>query len=65
MKIFYLLIFLFFLSNAYAQVVPAENTVTVKDSAATKKSKTDTTVKKKIYNPKVAATRSAILPGLG
>lgn len=65
MKIFFLLISLFFLSNAYSQVVPAENTVTVKDSSATKKSTTDTTVKKKIYNPKVAAIRSAILPGLG
>ena len=65
MKIFYLLIFLFFLSNAYSQVVPAENTVTIKDSSASKKPSTDTTVKKKIYKPKVAATRSAILPGLG
>ncbi|HKC36435.1 MAG TPA: DUF5683 domain-containing protein [Chitinophagaceae bacterium] len=64
MKIFYLLIFLFSFATAYTQVVPAENTVTVKDSSASKKSKTDT-AKQKIYNPKVAATRSAILPGLG
>ena len=64
MKIFYLLISLFFLSNAYSQVVPAENTVAIKDSSATKKSKVDTT-KKKIYDPKVAARRSAIIPGWG
>jgi len=64
MKIFYLLISLFFLSNAYSQAVPAENTVVIKDSSATKKSKVDTT-KKKIYDPKVAARRSAIIPGWG
>ena len=64
MKIFYLLISLFFLSNAYSQVVPAENTVAMKDSSATKSSKVDT-VKKKIYDPKVAARRSAIIPGWG
>src|SRR6187431_2768214 len=63
MKFFYLLISLFFLSNAYSQV-PAENTVTIKDSSASKKSKTDTT-KKKIYDPKVAARRSALIPGWG
>lgn len=63
MKFFYLLISLFFLSNAYSQVVPAENIVVVNDSAS-KKSKTDTT-KKKIYDPKVAARRSAIIPGWG
>jgi len=64
MKFFYLLISLFFLSNAYSQVVPAENPVAINDSAASKKSRTDTT-KKKIYNPKVAARRSALIPGWG
>ena len=64
MKIFYLLISLIFLSNAYSQVVPAENTVTIKDSSASKKSKADTT-KKKVYDPKIAARRSAIIPGWG
>jgi len=64
MKIFYLFIFLFFLSNAYSQVVPAENPVAIKDSSATKKSKVDT-AKQKIYDPKVAARRSAIIPGWG
>ena len=63
MKFFYLLISLFFLSNAYSQAVPAENPVAI-DSAASKKSKTDTT-KKKIYDPKVAARRSALIPGWG
>ena len=64
MKIFYLLISLFFLSNAYSQVVPAENPVAIKDSSAPKKSKVDT-AKQKIYDPKVAARRSAIIPGWG
>ena len=64
MKFFYLLISLFFLNNAYSQVVPAENTVAIKDSTASKKSKTDTT-KQKVYNPKIAARRSALIPGWG
>ena len=63
MKFFYLLISLFFLSNAYSQV-PAETPLAVNDSAASKKSKTDTT-KKKVYDPKVAARRSALIPGWG
>jgi len=65
MKIFYLLIFLFFLSTAYSQVLPAENPVTIKDSSGSKNSQPDTSIKKKVYNPKVAAMRSAIVPGLG
>src|SRR6187200_27959 len=64
MKIFYLLISLFFLSNAYSQVVPAETTVAIKDSSGSKKSKVDTATQK-IYDPKVAARRSAIIPGWG
>src|SRR5580765_4523641 len=65
MKFFYLLISLFFLSNAYSQNVPAEKTVTIKDSSSSKKSKPDTTAKQKVYSPKVAARRSAIIPGWG
>ena len=65
MKIFYLLLFLFFLSTAYSQVVPTENTVAIKDSSGSKNSQPDTSIKKKVYNPKVAAMQSAILPGLG
>jgi len=64
MKIFYLFISIFFLSKAYSQVVPAENTVAIKDSSVAKKSKVDT-AKQKIYDPKVAARRSAIIPGWG
>ena len=63
MKIFYLLIFIFFLSKAYSQAVPSEKPVTIKDSTA-KKSKADT-AKQKVYDPKVAARRSAIIPGWG
>ena len=63
MKIFYLLISLFFLSDAYSQVVPAENPVPL-DTSASKKSKVDT-VKPKVHSPKIAARRSAIIPGWG
>jgi len=57
--------FLLFLNYAYSQVQPAENLIVKKDSSELKKIEPDTSVKKKIYNPKVAAIRSAILPGLG
>jgi hypothetical protein len=63
MKIFFLLISLFFLNNSYSQEVPADNPAAI-DSAESKKSKADT-AKKKIYNPKVAARRSALIPGWG
>ena len=65
MKIFYLLIFLFISVTAFSQVSPAENPDSIKDSAELKKSKADTSVKQKIYNPKIAARRSAIIPGWG
>ena len=65
MKFFYLLIFLLFLNNAYTQDQPAENLVVKKDSSELKKIEPDTSVKKKVYSPKAAAIRSAILPGLG
>ena len=45
-------------------MVPAETTVAIKDSSGSKKSKVDT-AKQKIYDPKVAARRSAIIPGWG
>jgi len=45
-------------------VAPAENPVKIKDSSASKISKSDTS-KQKVYNPKVAARRSAIIPGWG
>jgi len=65
MRFFYSFIFLFFLSSAYSQDNPAEKPVVIKDSSGIKKTESDTTVKKKYYSPKVAAIRSAILPGLG
>ena len=57
MKFFYLLISLFFLSTAHSQVTPT-------DSSASKKAKVDTT-KQRTWDPKVAARRSAIIPGWG
>src|SRR5688500_6242612 len=65
MRFFCLVIFIFFLTNAYSQDQPAENPVTKKDSAVVKKTEPDTSIKKKVYSPKVAATRSAIIPGWG
>ena len=65
MKFFYLLIFIFFISNVYSQDQPAEHPVAKKDSATVKKTEPDTATKKKVYSPKVAATRSAIIPGWG
>jgi hypothetical protein len=65
MRIFYLAMFLLFLNNAYSQDQPAENLVVKKDSSELKKIEPDTSVKKKVYSPKAAAIRSAILPGLG
>lgn len=64
MKFFYLLIFIFFISNVYSQDQPKESPVTEKDSAIVKKTEPDTATKK-VYSPKVAATRSAIIPGWG
>ena len=64
MKFFYLLISIFFISNVYSQDQPAGNPATKKDSAIVKKTEPDT-VKKKFYSPKVAARRSAIIPGWG
>lgn len=64
MRFFYIFIFLFLTSIAYSQDKPAEGAVIKTDSAGLKKAEPDT-VKKRKYNPKVAATRSAILPGLG
>lgn len=67
MKFFYSIIFFFFLigATAYSQNAPVEKTVKVKDSSAIKNEKKDTVVKKKIQNPRSAAIKSAILPGLG
>ena len=64
MRFFYLFIFLFVLSTAYSQDQPAEN-LAKKDSSQIAKPESDTSVKKRAYNPRVAALRSAILPGLG
>ena len=64
MKFFYLLIFIFFINNLYSQDQPAENPVPKNDSALVKKTEPDTAAKK-VYSPKVAATRSAIIPGWG
>jgi hypothetical protein len=65
MKLFYLLIVLFFASNIYSQNAPVDSLIVKKDSTAIQKTEPDTSKKKRVYNPRVAAIRSAILPGLG
>ena len=64
MKVFYLLIFLFFLTTAYSQDQPVQKPVAENDSSKLEKIEPDTS-KKKIHDPKIAVRRSAILPGLG
>ena len=65
MKIFYTLIFLFLLSSAYSQEQPGEKVIKINPDTSTIKQQPDTSKKIKIYDPKVAARRSAILPGWG
>jgi hypothetical protein len=64
MKTFYLLIFLVITITAYSQEQLVEKAVTAKPDTLINP-QTDTTKKIKVYNPKVAATRSAIIPGWG
>jgi len=63
MKALYTLIFLFSITRVYSQE-PVKDSLKV-DTVRTNTLQQDTTAKKRVYNPKVAATRSAILPGLG
>jgi len=65
MKIFYTLIFLFFISSAYSQDQPGEKVIKVNPDTSAKKQQPDTSKKIKMYDPKVAAKRSAIIPGWG
>lgn len=59
--IFFISISIFLLS----QEIEVEKNVAANDSSANTIRNPDTTEKKKINHPKIAATRSAILPGLG
>lgn len=63
MKTLYTLLFLFFLSNAYSQEQPVEKIVPVTPDTLNKLQ--PDTSKKQVFNPKVAARRSAIIPGWG
>lgn len=64
MKTSYLLIFLFITITACSQEEPIEKVVTVKTDTLIKP-QPDTTKKIKVYDPKVAARRSALIPGWG
>lgn len=66
MKAIYTLLFLFFLTTAYSQEPVPEKAITVNPDTSIKTQTPDTSKKvKKYYSPKIAAKRSAIIPGWG
>ena len=65
MKLFYTFILLFFISTAYTQEPAVEKPVAINPDSSAKKQTPDTSKKVKIWDPKVAARRSAIIPGWG
>ena len=64
MRAFYPIIFLFFTSTVYTQEPTVEKPVVVKIDSLTKP-QPDTSKKVRVFNPKVAAKRSALIPGWG
>ena len=64
MKTLYTLLFFFITANAYTQDQPVENVVAVKTDSLIKPLP-DTSKKARVFNPKVAARRSALIPGWG
>ena len=64
MKIFIPLTFLFFISTAYSQEPAVEKALPARVDSLTKP-QPDTSKKARVFNPKVAARRSAIIPGWG
>ena len=64
MKTFYILLFLFIAGKAYTQEQPIDSVVPVKTDSLTKP-QPDTSKKARVFNPKVAARRSALIPGWG
>lgn len=64
MKTLYTLLFFFITANAYTQDQPVENVVAVKTDSLIKPLP-DTSKKVRVFNPKVAARRSALIPGWG
>ena len=65
MKIFYTFIFLLVFSFCNSQDLPGDSTLVNSDSAAISVKQVDTTKKQRVYSPKIAARRSAIIPGWG
>ena len=65
MKIFFTLVFCFILNNASSQDQPVEKVITVNPDSSAKKEQPDTSAKVRMWDPKVAARRSAIIPGWG
>jgi hypothetical protein len=65
MKLFYTFILLLIINSAYSQEPTVEKTVKVNPDTIAKKQTPDTSKKVKAYGPKIAARRSAIIPGWG
>ena len=64
MKTFYTLIFLFVLNSVYSQEPTVEKVVTLNPDSSVKTQQPDST-RKRVYDPKIAAKRSALIPGWG
>lgn len=65
MKTIFTFIFLFCINFSYSQEQPAEKVIKINPDSSAKKPQPDTSKKIKMYDPKVAARRSAIIPGWG
>src|SRR5215510_2828564 len=65
MKIYYTIISLFILNIAYPQEPTVEKPVKVNPDTTAKKQEPDTSKKVMMWDPKIAARRSAIIPGWG
>src|SRR6185503_9263541 len=65
MKTFYSLIFLLIVNAGYSQEPTVEKTIRINPDTSVKKQQPDTSKKVRVWDPKIAARRSAIIPGWG
>src|SRR6185503_1715884 len=65
MKTFYSLIFLLIVNAGYSQEPTVEKTIRINPDTSVKKQEPDTSKKVRVWDPKIAARRSALIPGWG
>src|SRR6185503_2966804 len=65
MKTFYSLIFLLIVNAGYSQEPTVEKTIRINPDTSVKKQQPDTSKKVRVWDPKIAARRSAMIPGWG